>query len=90
MGQAVGVPQRRRHFSRSMELFCQLPAEEPRGRGPQHDFRSPLVVPASALFFREVRRPELIEISFMSHVVTCGVLESCLQAKVRMGSSGAA
>lgn len=65
-------------------------AEVGRRPGLHHHFWSPLMVPASALFSREVRRPELIENFFMSHVDICGVLESGLQAKVRMASSDAA
>ena len=48
------------------------------------------MVPASAIFFRKVRRPELIENFFMSHVDICGLLQSGLQAILYLGSSGAA
>lgn len=84
------MPLRQRQLAAPEELGCHPMAEV--GRRPElhHHFWSPLMVPASALFSRTVRRPELIENFFMSHVDICSVLESGLQAKVRMASSGAA
>ena len=74
-------------LDRSMELFCRLPAEEPRWCRRHHRFRSHLMVPASAISFPEVRRLELIEHGFMSQIDICGVLDSCSQAQIREESS---
>ena len=75
---------------RSMELFCRLPAEEPRWCRPYHHFRSRLMVPASAISFPEVQRLELIEHGFISQIDICGVLDSCSQAQIREESSATA
>ena len=84
------MPLRQHQLAAPEELGCHPMAEV--GRRPElhHYFWLPFMVPASALFSRKVRRAELIENLFMCHVDICGVLESGLQAKVRMASSDTA